>query len=409
MNSNGPKWLKDKWPGGRKKVGRNGRTIYVLEQRHQGKRYSITLPLTIQNDIAAGAQLSRFLEDPEGYCKKREEVVPRLTAEVIEQFCKEKLEKGICKEHVNNVLKHYLTAWMDFLEAKDFRACKLKDALTWLRKPVKHPKTGKLTPKKGISKRIVALKSWTAWMRQTGELDRHADWTLDLVCPEEKRVKSIEQKTYPLSQVEAIYRHISPWTYRAGTGTRTTDAQSIRDTIRIAATTGLHLKEIDRIAGQRDEAGILVGKIDRLENQPHPIAGYFTVWHKTGHPHNLAVDQATLEAALRLQAKGKAPERSHLHKCLDRASSLAEVKEIEPGSLRHCFVSWSLMVGTEVRVNGKGASELAVTQVASHSMATSRKHYQNTIAPLIVLPLKLEHPDDPKPQELLRAPLKVVG
>ena len=47
--------------------------------------------------------------------------------------------------------------------------------------------------------------------------------------------------------------------------------------------------------------------------------------------------------------------------------------------------------------------------VANHSLATSRKHYKNSIEPLIVLPLKLEHPDDPKPVETPRKPLKVAG
>src|SRR5262249_3216436 len=153
---------------------------------------------------------------------------------------------------------------------------------------------------------------------------------------------------------------------------RESDAQSIRDVIRIGACTGLHMREIDRIARQRDENGKLVGEIKRLENQPHPIVGVFTVWHKNDFKHRIAVDQATYEAALRLQARGQAPDKRYIHRCLDRAAEAAGVPTIEPGSLRHSFISWGNMVGQEVRVNGTGVAAEVMAQVAGHSLAINK-------------------------------------
>jgi len=88
---------------------------------------------------------------------------------------------------------------------------------------------------------------------------------------------------------------------------------------------------------------------------------------------------------------------------------LAGVPTIEPGSLRHSFISWGNQVGTEVRVNGKGVSAETMAQVAGHSLAINKKRYRNAIEPLIVLPLKLEHEDDPRPIETRKPALKVVG
>ncbi|SRR5216684_1561488 len=394
-----PKWL-GSWPGGRQRAGRQG-TVYVLEQTREDHRYSFTLEVESERD--AMAELALFNRDPDAYCRQREEIIPRLSEANIEHFCRDKAAEGLSDEHVENVLRHYLTEWLDLFKGRDLREFRLAEAQAWLKQKAKDPKTGKLVPKRGVSKRIVALKSFTAWLRRGGDsieacLDRKDDWTLDLVCPEEKRTKTIEEKTYSLDHVEAIYARISPWNYRAGTGNRTSDAQSIRDVVRIASTTGLHLKEIDRLARRKDGDN-LVGKIERLADQPYPIAGVFTVWHKNGFKHRVAVNQETLEAGLRLQAKGKAPEKSYVHRCLDRAAERAGRPEIEPGSLRHSFISWGNTVGTSyVTVNGAGIPAHVMAQICGHSLATNLKHYRNAIEPLAVLPLKLQHPEDPKPE-----------
>jgi integrase len=415
-----PKWI-GKWKYGRIKRSKDGSAIYVLEKKINGKRYVKTLPDHIKDEDDALGEWGLFKRNPDKYChEQRKEIrtsIPALTEENIGSFCADKHAEGLSKEHVENVLRHYLLEWLDLFEGREFGgdSKRLAEAQAWLKKAERNPKTGKLVRKRGIGKRIVALKSFSKWLRQGGPsieacLDRKDDWTLDLVCPETKRVKSIEEKAYRPDHVAAIYAKISPWSYKAGTGTRESDVQGVRDVIRIAAHTGMHLSEISRLARQRDEAGELVGRVERLDNQPHPIAGAFTVWHKNGVPHRIAVDQATYEAGLRLQAKGRAPEKSYVHKVLDRAAKLAGQPEIEPGSLRHSFVSWGNAFGVEVRVNGTGVSAATMAQVAGHSLQTNMKHYRLATEPLIVLPLlKLEHPDDPRPEETPSKPLKVAG
>ncbi len=62
-----PKWL-DKWKVlGRTKLGKDGRTVYVLEQEINGKRYTKTLPGHVKTEDDALAELALFRRDPDAY------------------------------------------------------------------------------------------------------------------------------------------------------------------------------------------------------------------------------------------------------------------------------------------------------------------------------------------------------
>src|SRR5262249_33374450 len=160
----------------------------------------------------------------------------------LEEFLAYKQSKDggrVSAEHLENVLRHFLTEWMSLFGNRDLRQFRPIDADRRLKKPV----NGK--PKRSIVKRVTSLKSYTAWLRKTYRLDRASDWTLDLETPKEDPEKTIEEKTYEIAHVETVYRCINKALDRES------DAQSIRDVIRIAACTGLHMREIDRIARQR--------------------------------------------------------------------------------------------------------------------------------------------------------------
>jgi hypothetical protein len=80
------------------------------------------------------------------------------------------------------------------------------------------------------------------------------------------------------------------------------------------------------------------------------------------------------------------------------------VDYFKPGALRHTFVTGGQR-GRVVYAGGKEGVPLeTVAGVAGHSVETSRKFYSALdVPPMVVLPLNLSHPDDPKPKRANRS------
>jgi hypothetical protein len=75
-----PKW-KDKWKHGRIKTSKDGRDIYVLEKKINGKRYVKTLPDHVKDEDDALAEWASFKRNPDAYCQEqRKEIGPSTPA-----------------------------------------------------------------------------------------------------------------------------------------------------------------------------------------------------------------------------------------------------------------------------------------------------------------------------------------
>jgi|SRR5215471_12377683 len=151
-----PKWIRN-WAGGRVRLGRNGEEVFVLRQTVSGK--TLTKTLDAKTEQEALKEFRRFEDDPEWYFRDRDDTVPRLTEESLEEFLAYKQSKDggrVSAEHLENVLHHFLTEWMSLFGDRDLRQFRPIDADRWLKKPV----NGK--PKRSIVKRVTSLKSCPA-------------------------------------------------------------------------------------------------------------------------------------------------------------------------------------------------------------------------------------------------------
>jgi integrase len=413
------------WPGGRirqlddgtlrwyirKRLGAAGRKTIALEVEC---RCPDTLRAFAENRTpscghheAAMAEFSRFKLDPAAYRTKKQhaaEVLNRsggaaLDADTMEDFltdAKERAAKGdLSNNYVAHELTPYLKAWALALGGKALgkvRLATLKAALrTW--DTAQH-------------KRVVAIKAFTAWLREEGKLDRSEDPTLDLKLPAVK-VRPIAERAFTKQQVETFYKKLRDYEFAVGYSAdaafvpedapkSTVSLQPVRDVFMLRAKAGLHGTEIERLA-----AGD--GTIRVLKDEGE-IAGTLVFPHKRGGEHVVSVDLQVLAAAQRLQAAGRAPDRVRLGRAVARIIEMNKGLEgFALENLRHTFIT--LGAGGRIVTPKAGGVPLEMlAQAAGHtSVRTTRRHYLGAhVPPMIVLPLELKNPDDPK----LRAPRK---
>jgi transposase-like protein len=433
-----PNWLKGdegRWEGGKVALSKKRKRVWYLDQKRHGIRYSFKLKSRSLEE--AKAQLALFDEDPEGYKARhlaaknpQRAAAPKpppgdkrllLNAKLISELVASMEKAGDHPRHIDDT-ERYLKAWMVALVDRDLRTL----ALTDLKASLKGWKTAERN-------RISALKTLTAYLREEGLLKRDQDATLDLKLkkPRAKAASVREEKSIPLENVQKAYAAITARPvgggdiermraavvaleagqkaqdvakrFKAGVSTLwywrkrlqegsvpMTDAQSVRDVVLIRIKTGMHHSEIERIA-----AGHHV--LRELE-QGSEIAAVVTVLHKSGHAHHQSVDAQTLAAIKRLVAVGRAPTKEHVAEVLGDASEAVGLPRMKPGALRSSFITAARSFGRVVKLVNEGGVPLHEISVLSghRSLATTRDHYDETkVQPMIVLPLTLQHPDDP--------------
>ncbi|WP_235686053.1 site-specific integrase [Corallococcus silvisoli] len=374
-----------KWEGGRVKEVR-GRRVWVIERRVNGAVRAIALDAATDKD--ALAELVLFERDPAAYRTRKQaarsavEAAERAAAEAVvltpelqKEFLTSARKEGLSEEYVEHILGSYLAHWGVALAGRDLREVTLAE----LRKLLKGWKTAE-------HHRIVALKAFTKWLRQEGKLHRSNDPSLDLMVPQAKPEKSVRAKGYTMEEVEAVYAELP--------------SQLLRDTICMRAKASMHDSEIARVA--RGEA--LLRQVD----DPCGIKGTVTFFHKRGDHHVVSLDAQTFAAAMRLQARKKpltrAPALVMLKRAANRLREKCEsddekekIQVIEPGELRHSFSNWASDYGVLVRPTKRGLPVEEVAAVMGHkSTKTTRTFYKSVkVPPMIELPLKLVHPEDP--------------
>jgi integrase len=367
----GAKWI-GTWAGGRIREV-DGEPVWVIQRRvGGGKRLVITLD--VDNEDDARAELRLFERDPLSYRSQRQVIAAKaagdpgaatLDGDTLEAFLKHCERQGLTEDYRNDILGHYLRAWGNALGRRDIRTVQLRELRVMLDKwrTARHH-------------RIVALKSFTAWLREEDRLRRNEDPTLDLKVPQPIAEKSIRVKGYAMPEVERVYAEVA--------------SQVLRDTLCLRAKTGMHDTEIARVANGQ--------AVLRVINDPSGIFGTITFRHlKAGKVHVVSVDRQTFDAAQRLQTRGSPLSRNAAKVMLDRAAKRLGRQPLKPGELRHSFATWARAQGRIVRPTEGGVPLSEVAAVMGHmNHRTTKVFYEgNEVPPMIILPLNLRHPEDP--------------
>jgi integrase len=365
-----PQWT-GKWAGGRTYQSKRGQTVYQLEKAVRGRRYSIKLDA--DSEQAAMAELALFDRDPAGYQTKAQAGRSRPMAgplyvdpETVEGFITH-LQKGQRSEVYQETSRRYLAQWAEALKDRDLRTVTLYELRQHL------AKWTTATPS-----RIIAIKSFCSWLRSEDRLKASEDPTLELKVPPSVAEKGSRTKGYSIEHVETIYAAL--------------DSQVARDIIAVKAKTGMHVSEIERIANGN-------GELHPLADTSSGIAGTAKFKHKNGRIHIASLDAQAFAAAQRLQRKGRLPARFSLQCMIDRAAEGCGQPTIHPSELRHSFATWAKNYGELIKPTSGGVALEIVASILGHqSTRTTTKFYDGTeVPPMVRIPIKLVHPNDPVP------------
>lgn len=396
---NDSRWI-GSWVGGRVREGVRGK-VFWIERQHERHRYRIRLAGC--SEAQAAEEYLQFKADPKNYrppAERRElaeieaeeaeiERLERerdaarlvLTDKLIEAFA-EALSKGYgsrepaSKHHVF-VCDSFLRAWAEHPDVKgrDVRTVTLRE---W-RAALESGETvvgEKRRPWASLKHRIVALRSFTHWLRFRGELQRSEDTTLDLAVPQARRPTATEraERVYTVDELQRTYAALA--------------SQSVRDLFWVRLHTGLHESEIERIA--RGHAVI------RKVTDPR-IAAVVEVRHKSGRDHLQSVDGDTLVRIERLMARKEWIGEKTLARHRASAAATSGCREIYLGNLRHTRTTLLEQLGREVLPAGmRGVPLDRVARSHGHSHAIAAAHYSGAgVPPLLVVPVRLRHPEDP--------------
>ena len=400
------KWLRP-WAGGRVRELNDGTLRYYI-QRRLGGGVRKNIALDVETETEALAELALFNRDPAGY-QTRKQVAQvkesrsgaKLDPDTYAAFLKyafRRVEKGeLTDEYVKQTYAPYLKKWGEALGGKPLRKVTLDELKAHLKKwpTARHA-------------RIVALKAFTAWLREEADvkLHRSEDPTIDLKTPPIVPAKHAKPKGYPVALVEKLYASLP--------------SQAARDMICLRAkANGVHNTEIQRIAE---------GKATLIRvSDPSGIEGVIVFDHlKKGKQHAVSVDEQTFEAALRLRARKSALSRNAMKQMLDLVvinwhgcdgiskqrinkhgervwsapKPCKDCSPIHPGELRHSFATWAVTIGEEVNpTNQKGVDLAKVSEAMGHlGKRTTAVFYVGDRVPMMIrIPIRLVHPEDPRP------------
>jgi integrase len=367
------KWI-GTWEGGRTYRTQTGEVRWVIRRRLGDKDWNVTLD--VEKEADANAEYRVFQRDPAAYRTHRQELSHRakvaakaaqeavlLTDATVEPFLRHLKATGRTPQYID-AAQHYLADWGTKLKGQDLRTI--------------GPKALKKTHasfETALKWRTITFKSFCSYLVAQGDLDAVEDPGRHLRVPAARRRH--ENKSYSIETVERLYKAIP--------------SQEVRDVLCILAKTGMHGTEVERLA--RGD-----GTLTALKGHGE-IAGTARFIHKNGRPFIVSLDLQTLAAAQRLQARRKAPDRQTLRHYAHRVHKATGLEVVNFGALRHSFATWMAQSGTICSPGGAGVSAEVVAQLLGHTSArTTALHYLDVkVPPMGQVPIKLYHPEDPKP------------
>lgn len=364
-----------KWLGGRTYIdGR--RTVYVIERMRGGIRY--VYRLDARDAETAERELAAFERDPPGF-----RALPppspsglSISAKSIGVVLRWQAAENQAQEHRYATLL-YLKQWAKALKGQDLNTLTVPECERLLD-----------TWKTARKMRIVALKTFCTYHAKRNLLTTNPAARLQI--PKSIAAKHTAPRHFHPEEVARAYR--------------ASNTQVQRDTIQLALKAGHHLTEIERFASG-------VGRLVKVEGQGE-IAGVIWVLQKSGEQHPNSLDAQAFAAAERIQARGRIPDRPKRHDFAVRVAarlSLELAREIRPvqyGALRHSFITWARSKGGRiVRPVNYGVTLDEIRDVVGHKSTRTTRGYDGTeIPPMIVVPIELWHPSDPKIVKPVRTP-----
>jgi integrase len=351
------------WEGGRIRQNRKGEPVFMIERSVHGRRMAITLEVGSLKE--AKRELALFEINPERYRQTKQTVEGvYLTDERVKGY-KAHLESQTLDEYYRRDLISYLDRWLDFLAGRDISTTTTAELKEFIAKQTGAKKWW-----------ITTIKSLCGYMREEIAVLPYAmDPSLPIKIPQARPEKDRRKKGFDMAVIEEVYRRVPQ--------------QNVRDLLMVQATTGLHGAEIERLARGK-------GRIRELDDQGE-IAATVSYPQKTGW-HVRSIEQRTLEALKRLRSHGLVPDGKWVDRCLDAAcKGMAGNPKVRMGALRHSFVTWSRSKGGRVVYPKEAGVPLSIiAQAMNHrTTRTTRTFYDETEIPeMVVVPIKLEHPDD---------------
>jgi integrase len=333
---------REKWPGGYVSNG-----TFVIERKIHGVKFHVSTRCSSLR--AAMKHLERFEVNPSAY---RPDTIDQgdavvLTEALIEEF--HEWHALRVSHEWSKTVRLKLYDWANHFAGKDLRHLHVVNDL---RRYV----AGKATP----HHRVKALRALTAWLREEkGTLHRGDDVTLDFKVPRLKpaQVSRGESKKVAWADFEKVVRELKP---------------HMRDIAEVLGATGWHQSEIERFA----RAGWVR---ERNAGDPPEVVAVIGTVQKSGFEHTTNLMHAEhADAARRIRAKGKTPNRKRLWLTMKRACARAGVKPFGLGALRHSASNWLAEAGVSVGQTSE--------YVGHASEATTRKHYLDMRTPRVVLP-----------------------
>jgi integrase len=365
-----------KWRGGRVFEGRDGPS-YIIEKMVGGKRYSVTLDVSTEFD--AVGEFALFMRDPAKYVQKQKSIIRPLAALIDDETiggCLGSLEaRGRSREYLAD-LRRYLLEWGAAFKGRDLHEVDIME----LRRYLFPGQNAPTSPRH----RIAAIKTFTSYLEQVGQLDPAKDPTAALKLPEMPAPeKNRRRKGYDADDLERFYAVLR--------GDNRTDWQAIRDVFLLHCKTGLHDTEIRRFA-----AG--VGELRAVDMGE--IRGVLEVLHKSGRRHLMSLDAQAHAAAARLKARGSAPSESYMYKRSKEVCENYGWELIRFGEIRHTFVTLGQLEGVLILPTSGGVALQQISQIVGHhSVRTTDRHYNLAVPPMVKLPILLKNVDDPQNTE----------
>lgn len=328
----------DRWPGGRIHVQKDGRPLFIIERRVNRRRFHVSTRCHAWGP--AMKQLERFEANPSEYRPEGGEGDPlTLTDQIILEYGDYLLDtKGTTAKHAREMCSR-LGDWAEDLDGRDLRRLSLRDDIK------------AALDRRGVGRahRIIAIKSFMAWLRKERHLLTSAqDVTLDVVVPQAVPEKWKRRKAVPFKDVQAVMRHLAP---------------AYRDVLHVLAASGFHVTELERLV--RNPESEIVYKKGR-------VRAVLRARHKIGEPTTTPIkDAGALAAAERLRARGTMPRR--LNAALRAACRAAKVAEFTAGVMRHTVATWLI---------DRGEIPALVSQFLNHKdPRTTRRFYTDVSIP----------------------------
>jgi hypothetical protein len=271
----GLKGNREVWPGGYIHRQQDGRPLYIIEREVNGRRHHRS---TRTHSLkAAMKHLERFEADPASYRPQgvEEEDPVQLTADLVAEYQRWQINKGISERHARDVAKR-LANWIEDLDGTDLRKVSLRDHIK--------PALAKRVTMR--AHRISTIKSFYAWLREEKHLLTSAnDPTLDLPVPQSVPEKRKRRKALDINHVQKVAGLLGP---------------VHRDVLIVLAATGMHFTELERFASSPES------EID-YRKRGTTIAS-LVMRHKNRDTVSVAVvDRDVLKAAERLRELGRIP------------------------------------------------------------------------------------------------------